>query len=67
MNWILIAVVAGSIVTSGHETKEACMGRVATLQEQKITAACYSAPAPAYTSSSTNVFCITNCTLPVGR
>ena len=44
MSWILIAIVAGSIVTSGHDTKEACLGRVATLAELKITAKCVEAP-----------------------
>lgn len=45
MSWILIAVVSGSLVVSGHDTKEACNGRVATLAEQKINARCVEAPA----------------------
>lgn len=44
MNWILIAIVAQSIVVSGHDTKEACLGRKATLSEQKIEAKCVEAP-----------------------
>ena len=40
MDWILIAVVSGSLLVSGHQTKEACMGRIATLAEQKINAKC---------------------------
>jgi len=44
MSWILIAIVSGSIVVSGHDTKEACLGRIATLSEQKINAKCVEAP-----------------------
>jgi hypothetical protein len=44
MEWILIGIVAGSIVTSGHPTKEACLGRVGVLKEQKIVSACYPSP-----------------------
>lgn len=44
MDWILIAVVSGSLLVSGHPTKEACMGRIATLAEQKITAKCVEVP-----------------------
>ena len=51
MSWILIAVVSGSILTGGHDTKEACMGRVATLSDQKITAKCVESPSNWTTSS----------------
>ena len=44
MNWIFIAVISGSIVTSGHETKEQCLGRKALLSEQKIEGKCVEAP-----------------------
>ena len=44
MAWIMIAVVAGSIVVSEHKDKEACLGRVATLAEQKIAGKCVEAP-----------------------
>lgn len=44
MAWILIAVVSGSLLTSTHDTKEACMGRVSTLADQKINAKCVEAP-----------------------
>jgi hypothetical protein len=40
MDWVLIGVVAGSLVVQGFGNKEACMGRVATLKEQKIEAKC---------------------------
>lgn len=44
MNWISIGIVAGSLVFGQHDTKEACMGRVETLKEQKIPAKCTEAP-----------------------
>lgn len=44
MNFILIAVVSGSLLTSMHETREACLGRAAVLAEQKINARCVEAP-----------------------
>lgn len=49
MDWILVAVVAGGILTSGHPTREACEGRVFTLKEQKIHARCVETPAPSVT------------------
>lgn len=44
MHWIFVAVFAGSIVTSGHETREACEGRRAIMAEQKIVGLCVEAP-----------------------
>lgn len=44
MSWILIGVIAGSLVVSGHDTKEACEGRAVTLREQKVTVKCVEAP-----------------------
>jgi len=45
MDWILIAVVSGSIIVSGHSTEEACLGRAAMLKkDQKIEAKCVSSP-----------------------
>lgn len=44
MTWILIGIVAGSIVVSGHDTEEACKGREAMLLKQKIPAKCVEAP-----------------------
>jgi hypothetical protein len=44
MNWILIGIVAGSLIVSGHETEEACKGREAMLSKQKIAAKCVQAP-----------------------
>lgn len=53
MNWILIAVVSNTILSSGFADKEACAGRVATLAEQKIVAKCVEAPrASAFTTGT---------------
>lgn len=37
MNWLFIRLLAGSVVTSGHDTKEACEGRRVTLTEKGVT------------------------------
>ena len=52
MDWILIGIVAGSLVTGTFKDKEACMGRIATLHEQKIEAKCVEAPSRMWTSGS---------------
>lgn len=45
MSWIMIAVVAGSLVVSGHDTKEACEGRAAMVREAiKGAAKCVEGP-----------------------
>ena len=44
MDWILIGIVAGSLVTGQFASKEACLGRAATLRELKIEAKCVEAP-----------------------
>jgi hypothetical protein len=60
MNWILIAIVSGSILTSGHDTEEACLGRKAMLEKDKISAKCVSAPTlyNSITSSSCCTFTV---------
>lgn len=40
MKWILIGFIANSFIHSEHDTKEACLGRVEILKEQKIQAKC---------------------------
>ena len=40
MNWICVGFLAGSIIASGHETKEACEGRAVTLRESKAIVKC---------------------------
>jgi hypothetical protein len=44
MDWILIGIVSGSLITGTFKDKEACMGRVSTLHDAKIDAKCVEAP-----------------------
>lgn len=36
MNWIFIGLLAGSLVTSAHDTREACEGRAVIAKENKV-------------------------------
>lgn len=36
MNWIFIGLLAGSLVTSGHDTREACEGRAVIAKEKGV-------------------------------
>jgi len=41
MEWIFVVVLAGSIVTSGHSSREACDGRKATFErEYRVSGQC---------------------------
>lgn len=45
MNWIFIGLLAGNLVTSGHETREACEGRAVIAREAKVErATCFQLP-----------------------
>ncbi len=44
MNWICIGMIAGSLITSTHDNKEACEGRAVTLREAKAVAKCVEMP-----------------------
>jgi hypothetical protein len=44
MNWILIGTMAGSLITSLHDTREACEGRAVILKEQKAIVKCVEMP-----------------------
>jgi len=56
MSWIMIAVVAGSIVVSGHDTREACEGRAAMVREAtKGAAKCVEAPSGTLTFNSSSM------------
>lgn len=59
MDWILVAVVASSLVTATFKDKEACMGRVATLHDQKIEAKCVEAPG-AFIVNGISIFTVPN-------
>lgn len=37
MNWILIAITSGMLMTGHYEIEEACLGRKAMLEKDKIT------------------------------
>jgi hypothetical protein len=52
MDWILIGIVAGSLVTGTFTAKEACLGRAAMLKELKIEAKCVEAPRTGWALSS---------------
>ena len=41
MNWILIGLIAGSLIVSQHETEEQCEGRKAMIVKQKGIAKCH--------------------------
>jgi hypothetical protein len=44
MNWICIGMLAGSLITSTHDTREACEGRAVILREAKASAKCVELP-----------------------
>lgn len=40
MSWLYIGMLLGSVVTSTHDTKEACLGREAVLKEKGVIGQC---------------------------
>lgn len=57
MKYILIGTLLGSIVTSSHDSEEACKGRREVLKEKGAVVECYKDP-------STNLYGnITGCTI----
>lgn len=40
MNWIFIGMLLGSVVTSSHDSKEACLGRQAVLKDKGVEGQC---------------------------
>jgi hypothetical protein len=36
MNWLLAGILAGSLITSTHETEEQCLGRKAMLEKLQV-------------------------------
>lgn len=58
MNWILIAVTSGMLMTGHFDTEEACLGRKAMLEKDKITnAKCVNMQNLSY-NSTTGTMCI---------
>lgn len=41
MNWVYVGVLLGSLVTSQHETEEACLGRKALLSKREVVGDCH--------------------------
>lgn len=64
MNWLLIGTLLGSIVTSGHESREACEGRAVLLREKGATAQCVQSSSHGITFNGGG--CI-NCIVPLGQ
>ncbi len=58
MNWICIGLLAGSLITSLHDNKEACEGRAVTLREAKASAQCVEMPKPALTFTTICTNCV---------
>lgn len=40
MNWILVGTLLGSMITSAHDTREACEGRAVVLREKYAVVQC---------------------------
>ena len=63
MDWIMVAVISGSLVSSGHPTREACLGRAAIIHEQtKAATDCVKAPTSGltFTGGISNTVCTLN-------
>lgn len=56
MTWVMIGVIGGSLVVSGHDSKEACEDRAAILREQKVVAKCTEAPGTGLALSGSGQF-----------
>lgn len=44
MSWILVGTLLGSVITSSHDTREACEGRAVLLREKNAGAKCVEMP-----------------------
>ena len=55
MSWILIGSLAGSLLTSTFDNREACEGRAVILREAKATVKCVEMPINYISSSSITV------------
>lgn len=41
MHYVFLAILSGSVVVSVHDTREACLGRKATMENRGITGWCF--------------------------
>lgn len=64
MNWICIGMIAGSLVTSLHDTEEQCEGRKAMLLKSKaqVSTKCVEMPGRAATFISNGISIVPSCT-----
>ena len=62
MDWILIGIVAQSLITATFTSKDACQGRVATLHDSKIEAKCVESPHSSYGVTSSIGICTVDST-----
>lgn len=60
MNWILIAITSGMLMTGHYETEEACLGRKAMLEKDKITnSKCVDMRNLSFTNTGVGTVCLT--------
>ena len=71
MKYILVGWLLGSLITSEHDTREACEGRAVILREAKVTAKCVdlNISGTSYYGTSGNLLLCSNtsCSVPVNR
>lgn len=61
MQWLLIGVLLGSIVTSGHKDREECEGRAVLLREKGASVSCYQSTTWTSTGSTLRFCSTTGC------
>lgn len=60
MNWILVGTLLGSIITSQHDSREACEGRAVLLKEKNANVKCIEQSITTFsTHSCSGVVCYT--------
>jgi hypothetical protein len=65
MTWIFVGILAGSLVTSTHDNKEACEGRAVTMKEKGVIGGrCTETPS---TSTSWTLSPCATCVVPLNR
>ncbi len=62
MMWVMIGLAGGSLVVSQHDAREACEGRAAVLQADKLVThgRCISMGTAGYPGASSNYICSMN-------
>jgi hypothetical protein len=67
MNWIMIGLIGGSIVTSGYDNREACEGRAVMLREKGVTAKCIEMSNSSFVSTGGTLLCYNGSSNSVGN